>query len=78
MSDTTLRTLAASRGYYDRIALDRLLADLHRQPGCETVGARSLASYIAGTTAPRNPAVVMGLAAVLGVDAETILRGVSK
>jgi hypothetical protein len=73
-----LAALAVARGYYDRIALGRLLTDLHRQPGCDGVSSRSLAMYLAGMTAPRSPAVVMGLAAVLGVDAETILKAVTK
>lgn len=74
----TLAALAVARGYYDRIALGRLLADLHKQPGCASVSSRSLAMYLSGMTAPRSPAVVMGLAAVLGVDAETVLAAVSK
>lgn len=74
----TLAALAVARGYYDRIALGRLLADLHKQPGCASVSSRSLAMYLSGMTAPRSPAVVMGLAAVLGVDAETVLAAVTK
>lgn len=73
---TNLRDIAASRGYYDRINVTRLLDDLHRQPGCDKVSLRALGQYLAGTTTPRNPDVIMGLARVLDVDAETILRGV--
>ena len=67
----TIRDLAAAAGYC-RLDMARLLADLREQPGCETVKARTMYNYLNGVSKPRG-AVLLGLAAVLGVEPEKLI-----
>lgn len=61
---TNLKLQAAMAGYIDRIDIQRLHADLIRQPGCEGVKLRTLANYVAGVTQPKG-AILVGLSVIL-------------
>jgi hypothetical protein len=71
--DSSLRDLLAGKGFYDRIAIERLADALRDQPGCSKIQTRSLNNYISGRkTMPM--AVAAGLAKLLGISIERLVE----
>ena len=67
----TISDMAASAGYWQRLDLKLLLADLRQYPHCEKLKARTLHNYITGRS--RIPlTVALAMSAILGVPVEQL------
>lgn len=67
----TISDMAARAGYWQRLDLPQLLADLRQYPGCDRLKPRTLHNYITGAT--KMPLrVALALSAVLGVPVEVL------
>lgn len=69
----TIRDRVLAAGYV-RQSIDRarLIADLRQQPGCEIFHHDTISRIIDGKT-PGRPAIILGLARVLGCDVEDLI-----